>query len=224
VLGPLTSEQNALFLRNPRFAGLKFPDMSRPETLQKKYVGVMSKRALNFCRSLMQMDPQTRLTTSHCVEHPYFEDLPDYQKRTVQELPTRALPIEQPSRPAAHKMPAMGAVGMPPSRMDGMNRMDGEGTGWKDSPNPAPPLQGKAGGGGGRFRTGQHVAASSNAAPREGNALREITPPIGNRQGQHMALGQPIKIEDGRKSKKEKKRSDKVSNNYTTGRPKNGPY
>ena len=37
----------------------------------------------------------------------------------------------------------------------------------------------------------------------------------------------PIKIEDGRKSKKEKKRSDKVSNNYTnytTGRPKNGPY
>ena len=50
VLGPMTVDQNDLFLRNPRFAGLKFPDMSRPETLQKKYVGVMSKRALNFCR------------------------------------------------------------------------------------------------------------------------------------------------------------------------------
>lgn len=28
-----------LFLKNPRFVGLKFPDMSRPETLQKRFVG-----------------------------------------------------------------------------------------------------------------------------------------------------------------------------------------
>ena len=34
VLGPLTSQQNETFLRNPRFVGFKFPDMSRPETLQ----------------------------------------------------------------------------------------------------------------------------------------------------------------------------------------------
>ncbi len=30
VMGPLTPEQTELFLRNPRFLGLKFPDMSRP--------------------------------------------------------------------------------------------------------------------------------------------------------------------------------------------------
>lgn len=50
VLGPLTSSQMELFLRNPRFVGLKFPDMTRPETLQKKYMGKLSKRALNFMR------------------------------------------------------------------------------------------------------------------------------------------------------------------------------
>jgi hypothetical protein len=36
VMGPLTSEQNEMFLRNPRFLGLKFPDMTRPETLEKR--------------------------------------------------------------------------------------------------------------------------------------------------------------------------------------------
>ena len=34
-----------MFLRNPRFMGLKFPDMSKPETLEKRYVGKMPKRA-----------------------------------------------------------------------------------------------------------------------------------------------------------------------------------
>jgi cyclin-dependent kinase-like len=53
VMGPLTSDQNEMyvphafphkkicnnlgrFLRNPRFLGLKFPDMTRPETLEKR--------------------------------------------------------------------------------------------------------------------------------------------------------------------------------------------
>ena len=41
VLGPLTPEQMEMFLRNPRFLGLKFPDMSRPETLEKRYARKM---------------------------------------------------------------------------------------------------------------------------------------------------------------------------------------
>ena len=39
VLGSLTPEQHEMFLRNPRFLGLKFPDMSRPETLQVRSGG-----------------------------------------------------------------------------------------------------------------------------------------------------------------------------------------
>ena len=35
-----------------RFAGLKFPDMSKPETLQKRYVGKLSKRALGLMVTL----------------------------------------------------------------------------------------------------------------------------------------------------------------------------
>ena len=75
VLGPLTPEHNEIFLQNPRFAGLKFPDMSRPETLQKKYVGKLSKRALSFLRAVLSMHPPNRPTSLESLSNPYFEEL-----------------------------------------------------------------------------------------------------------------------------------------------------
>jgi len=62
LLGPLTADQNDHFLRNPRFVGLKFPDMSRPDGLEKKYLGKLSKSAMQFMKSLLQMDPAMRLS------------------------------------------------------------------------------------------------------------------------------------------------------------------
>ena len=52
MLGPLTPEQQDMFMRNQRFVGLKFPDMSRPETLMKRYVGKLLKPAMNFMKSV----------------------------------------------------------------------------------------------------------------------------------------------------------------------------
>jgi len=53
-MGALTSEQNEMFLRNPRFLGLKFPDMTRPETLEKRYSGIMAKKELSFMKVQLQ--------------------------------------------------------------------------------------------------------------------------------------------------------------------------
>ena len=75
VLGPLTSDHMDLFMTNPRFAGLKFPDMSRPETLQKKYLGKLSRRALGFMRALLVMEPGDRLTAQTSLQDAYFENL-----------------------------------------------------------------------------------------------------------------------------------------------------
>lgn len=47
MLGPLTDQHLQLFLKNPRFVGLKFPDMSKPETLQKRFVGKVRESALD---------------------------------------------------------------------------------------------------------------------------------------------------------------------------------
>lgn len=69
---------------NPRFAGLKFPDMSRPETLQKKYVGKLSKRALQLMKWLLCMEPSERPSAEQTLQHAYFEAL---DKRFVEAFP-----------------------------------------------------------------------------------------------------------------------------------------
>lgn len=90
ILGPLISEHVELFMANQRFAGLKFPDMSKPETLQKKYVGKFSKRALNFMRGLLSMDPADRPTSSVCLMNAYFEGMDSLQTRNSSD--SKALP------------------------------------------------------------------------------------------------------------------------------------
>jgi cyclin-dependent kinase-like len=84
VLGPLTSSQMDLFLRNPRYMGLKFPDMSRPETLQKKYVGKVGKREMDFMKSVLQMKPKNRMNAKSSLEHPFFESI---RPKVVEEMP-----------------------------------------------------------------------------------------------------------------------------------------
>jgi cyclin-dependent kinase-like len=76
VLGPLTSEHLDMFIANPRFSGLKFPDMSKPETLQKKYVGKLGKSALQFMQSVLRMHPPDRPTSAQALSLPYFDDMP----------------------------------------------------------------------------------------------------------------------------------------------------
>ncbi len=75
IIGPLTAEHVELFMANPRFAGLKFPDMSKPETLQKKYMGKLSKRALAIMKSLLSMDPHERPSAAECLKEAYFEGI-----------------------------------------------------------------------------------------------------------------------------------------------------
>lgn len=75
VLGKLTSEQSEMFSKNPRFLGLKFPNISKPETLEKKYVGKMSKKALSLMNGLLRMDPSKRLVGIKALTHPYFDEI-----------------------------------------------------------------------------------------------------------------------------------------------------
>ena len=62
VLGPLTREQMESFNKNPRFVGLKFPEINKPETLEKRYMTSLSKKALQLMIGLLKMDPAERLT------------------------------------------------------------------------------------------------------------------------------------------------------------------
>ena len=75
IIGPLTPEHLELFMSNPRFAGLKFPDMKKPETLHKKYMGKLSKAALSLMKGLLTMEPSARFSTTDCLQSVFFEGL-----------------------------------------------------------------------------------------------------------------------------------------------------
>ena len=75
TLGPLTSDQYEAFQKNPRFLGLKFPEIGRPEALEKRYMGKLSRVALNFMKSLLKMDSKQRLTAAETLQHPYFDQI-----------------------------------------------------------------------------------------------------------------------------------------------------
>ena len=75
VLGALTPEQQEVFQKNPRFVGLKFPEMTRAETLEKRYLGKLTREAVNFMKALLKMDPSQRMTASEALLHPYFSPL-----------------------------------------------------------------------------------------------------------------------------------------------------
>lgn len=74
-MGTLTREQLESFNKNPRFVGLKFPDVSKPETLEKRYSAKLSKKALSLMVGLMKMDPSQRLTGEQALMHEYFDDI-----------------------------------------------------------------------------------------------------------------------------------------------------
>jgi len=77
ILGPLTPDQIESFQKNPRFIGMKFPEMNKPETLEKRYLGKLSKKALSFMKECLKMDPAQRLTAVKALQHPYFDGLRD---------------------------------------------------------------------------------------------------------------------------------------------------
>lgn len=77
IMGPLPPAQKELFNTNPRFVGFKFPDVSKPETLDKHYVGKLGGKALGLMKGMLEMDPHKRLTAIDCLAHAYFDGMRD---------------------------------------------------------------------------------------------------------------------------------------------------
>eukprot|EP00126_Sphaerothecum_destruens_P003466 Sdes_comp17215_c0_seq1m6395 len=72
VLGPLPPEQKKMFVKNPRFVGLKFPDMNQPETLARKYGKKLTPEMHAFMADVLHMDSSQRITSEGCLAHIYF--------------------------------------------------------------------------------------------------------------------------------------------------------
>ncbi|KAA6398949.1 MAG: putative Cyclin-dependent kinase 2 [Streblomastix strix] len=114
VMGNLTDEQKSLYSRNSAFSEFKLPlfeqqsgnsnkqsqsSLLKPETLDRKYFGKMSRRALHFMKSLIKMDPSDRLTAEQCLRHPYFEGLEQANPDLMHTI-SRNVPVDN-DRPQA---------------------------------------------------------------------------------------------------------------------------
>lgn len=73
VIGKLPDEQYEQFSKNPHYSGYKLPEISKPETLERRYTGKLSKQAINFMKQLLNPDPKARLKGPAMLKHPYFE-------------------------------------------------------------------------------------------------------------------------------------------------------
>lgn len=72
VMGPLPSDQMKMFYANPRFSGLKFPSVVRPQTLPKRYHGILSGVLIDFMDKTLKLDPNQRFLIEDCLEHEAF--------------------------------------------------------------------------------------------------------------------------------------------------------
>ncbi|NXE03936.1 CDKL5 protein, partial [Lophotis ruficrista] len=73
VLGPLPAEQMKLFYSNPRFHGLRFPAVNHPQSLERRYLGILSGVLLDLMKNLLKLDPADRYLTEQCLNHPSFQ-------------------------------------------------------------------------------------------------------------------------------------------------------
>ena len=82
MLGPLPDFLQDEFCRNTRYQGLKFPDISHPETIEARYAPVMNDTEIDLMSKLLAMDPYQRITARMAIEHDWFDELrakdPDY--------------------------------------------------------------------------------------------------------------------------------------------------
>lgn len=64
-----------MFGKNTRFIGLKLPEVLSPESLERRYAGKLSNKALNLMGGMLHMDPGKRMSAIECLTHSYFDDL-----------------------------------------------------------------------------------------------------------------------------------------------------
>ena len=54
---------------------MKFSKLGKPETIEYRYLGKIDKAGLSFMKSLLNMEPGKRLTSSEALWHSYFAGL-----------------------------------------------------------------------------------------------------------------------------------------------------
>jgi cyclin-dependent kinase-like len=77
VIGKFEDYQYEIFYSNPHFKNAKLLNVTKPETVDRRYFGKLSKTAINFMKQLLHPDPKQRLNGETVFLHPYFNGMTD---------------------------------------------------------------------------------------------------------------------------------------------------
>ena len=72
VLGNLPSDLENMFYSNEIYNGKDLLQVSRPESLERRYFGKLGPTAIDFMKGLLQLDPNKRLNDENIFKHKYF--------------------------------------------------------------------------------------------------------------------------------------------------------
>ncbi|XP_076840113.1 cyclin-dependent kinase-like 5 isoform X2 [Brachyhypopomus gauderio] len=103
VLGPLPPEQMKLFYNNPRFHGLRFPTVSHPQTLERRYLGIINGPMLDLMKNLLLLNPNERFLTEQSLNHHAFQT----QRQAERPGPPTPTPIRSSKRKPHHDNSAL---------------------------------------------------------------------------------------------------------------------
>ncbi|XP_020487428.1 cyclin-dependent kinase-like 5 isoform X6 [Labrus bergylta] len=98
VLGPLPPEQMKLFYNNPRFHGLRFPAVNHPQTLERRYLGIIGGGLLDLLKNLLLLNPTERFLTEQSLNHHAFQTL----RLVDRPGPTTPTPVRSSKRKPHH--------------------------------------------------------------------------------------------------------------------------
>ena len=72
ILGNLPESLVNMYYENPIYNGKELLKIKKPETLEKRYLGILSPTAINFMKGLLELDPNKRLNGENVFKHKYF--------------------------------------------------------------------------------------------------------------------------------------------------------
>ena len=77
IIGNLPIQFTEMFYENPIFQGKDLLFVDKIESLDKRYLGKISKDAIDFMKQLLRIDPSKRLDGDTVLTHKYYEDYLD---------------------------------------------------------------------------------------------------------------------------------------------------
>ena len=72
ILGNLPDSLVNMYYENPIYNGKELLNVKKPETLEKRYLGILSPTAIDFMKGLLELDPSKRLSGENVFKHKYF--------------------------------------------------------------------------------------------------------------------------------------------------------